>query len=163
MLKKQSAIKVFEPTREDNDSSLYSDSESASSDRPPLDIFVKEGELSDDQDVTLTDQDQSLSEEQTYRETMRGIQSYMGWTHIPDMDTSTNNADDNPFTGQKVQTPGKVSVQMPSDDWLCKKLSKLNISLVEGYPSHSSEAGGLLKHQFCATSEVPSQVLRAVF
>ena len=72
----------------------------------------------------------------------------MGWTHIPDMDTNTSNADDNLFAGSKVQTPGKVSVQMPTDDWLCKKLSKLNVTLVEGYPSRSSEAGGVLKDQF---------------
>ena len=37
---------------------------------------------------------------------------------------------------------------MPSYDWLCRKLGKLNITLVEGYPSGSSEAGGLFKDQF---------------
>ena len=135
---------MVEPTRKDS----FSDSDSISSDRPSVDIFVEEGELSDDQDVTLTDTDQSVSEEQTYRETMRGIRSYMGWNHIPDMDTSTSNSDDNPFAGHKVQTPGKVSVQMPADDWLCRKLGKMNITLVEGYPSSSSEASGLMKDQF---------------
>ena len=99
-----------------------------------MDIFVEEGELSDDQDVTLTNLGQG------------GIQSYMGWN--PDMDTSANNADNNPFTGPKVQTPGKISVQMSTDDWLFMKLSNLNITLVEGYPSRNPEAGGLLKDQF---------------
>ena len=37
---------------------------------------------------------------------------------------------------------------MPADEWLCKKIGKLNLTLVEGYPSCSSEAGGLLKDQF---------------
>ena len=37
---------------------------------------------------------------------------------------------------------------MPTDEWLCKKMGKLNLTLVEGYPSRSSEAGGLLKDQF---------------
>ena len=37
---------------------------------------------------------------------------------------------------------------MPTDDWLCRKLNKLNLTLVEGYPSQSSEASGLLKDQF---------------
>ena len=119
-----------------------------SSDRPSVDIFVVEGELSDVQDVTFTDPDQSLSEEQTYRETMSEIRSYMGWTHIPDMDTNSSNSDDNPFAGPKMQTPGKVSVQMPTEEWLCKRLSKLNITLVEGFPSHSSESSGLLKDRF---------------
>ena len=101
-----------------------------------------------DQDVTVADPDQSLSEEQNYRETMRGIRSYMGWTHIPDMDTSATTSDNNPFADLKTQVPGKVSVQIPTNDWLCRKLSKLNLTLVEGYPSGSSEASDLLKDQF---------------
>ena len=70
----------------------------------------------------------------------------MGWTHIPDMDASAATSDDNPFAGPKTQNP--VSVQMPTDDWLCRKLNKLNLTLVEGYPSRSSEASVLLKDQF---------------
>ena len=98
--------------------------------------------------MSLTNPDQSLSEEQTYRDTMRGIRSYMGWTHIPDIDSSATTSNGNAIAGPKVQTPGKVMVQMPTDDWLCRKFSKLNLTLVEGYPSHSFEAGGLLKDQF---------------
>ena len=125
------------------------DSDSDFSDQPPVDIFVEEGELSDkDPDATATDPDQTLSEEQNYRETMRGIRSFMGWTHIPDMDSAAATSDDNPFAGPKAQLMGKVSVKMPTDEWLCRKMGKLNITLVEGYPSRSSEAGGLLKDQF---------------
>ena len=114
-----------------------------------MDIFVEEGELSDqDPDATVTDPDQTLSEDQNYRETMRGIRSYMGWTDIPDIDTTTSTSDDNPFAGPRTQSTGKVSVKMPTDEWLCKKMGKLNLTLVEGYPSRSSEAGGLLKDQF---------------
>ena len=72
--------------------------------------------MSEDQDVTITDPDQSLSEEQTYRETMRGIRSYKGWSHIPYMDTSAATSEDNPFASPKTQVPVKVSVQMPTDD-----------------------------------------------
>ena len=56
------------------------------SDRPPVKLFVEEGELSDDQE--LTEHDLPASEEQTYRETMRGIRSFMGWSHVPDVDSS---------------------------------------------------------------------------
>ena len=87
-----------------------------------MDIFVEEGEFSEDQDATITNPDQSHSEEQTYRETMRGLWSYIGWSHIPDLDTSATTSDDNPFAGPKTQVPGKVSVQMPTDDWLFRKL-----------------------------------------
>ena len=136
---------AFQPTR--RNTSSESDSDSVS-DRPPVDIFVEEGELSDELDATVTDPDQSLSEEQSYRETMRGIRSFMGWTHIPDMDTIASSSDDNPFAGPRLQTPGKVSVQLPTDEWLCQKLAKLNLTLTDGYPSRSAESGGLQRDQF---------------
>ena len=118
------------------------------SDRPPVDIFIEEGELSDELDATVTAPNHSPSEEQSYKETMRGIRSFMGWTHIPDMDTTTGSSEDNPFAGPKLQTPGKISVQLPTDEWLCWKLSNLNLTLTDGYPSHSAEAGGLQRDQF---------------
>ena len=118
------------------------------SDRPPVDLFPEEGELSTEQEVTISDPDQSLSEEQSYWETMRGIRSYIGWNHIPDIDSSPTTSDDNPFAGPKLQTPGKVSVNLPTDEWLCRKMAKLNLTLVQGYPTRTSEAGGLLRDQF---------------
>ena len=63
----------------------------------------------------------------------------MGWSHIPDMDTYINTADNNPFAGPKTQVPDKVFVQVPVDDWLCRTLNKLNITLVKGYHSQISE------------------------
>ena len=127
--------------RRDSSPASDSDSDSLSSDRPPL-------ELSDEQEFNASKHDQSLSEEQSYRETMRGIRSYMGCHHVPDLDSSTTTADDNPFAGPKLQTAGKVSVNLPIDEWLCKKMSKLNLTLVQGYPTRTSEAGGLLRDQF---------------
>ena len=62
-----SVSSAFQPTR--RNTSSESDSDSVVSDRPPVDIFVEEGELSDELDATVTDPDQSLSEEQSYRET----------------------------------------------------------------------------------------------
>ena len=72
----------------------------------------------------------------------------MGWTHIPDVDSGAKTSDDNPFAGPKLQAPGKVSVNLPTDEWLCNKLSKLNITLVQGYPSRTAEAGTLQRDQF---------------
>ena len=63
----------------------------------------------------------------------------MGWSHIPDMDTSAATSEDNPFVSPKTQASGKVSVQIPTNDWLCRKLSKLNLALVDGYPFRSSK------------------------
>ena len=139
---------AFDTSRKDSPSSSGSDSDSLSSDRPPLDIFPEEGELSDDQEANLTDHEHSLSEEQSYWETMRGIRSYMNWDHIPDIDSGATTSEDNPFAGPKVHTPGKVSVNLPTDEWLCRKMPKLNMTLVQGYPTRTSEAGGLLRDQF---------------
>ena len=50
----------------------------------------------------------------------------MGWSNTPDMDRTSNQSNDNPFAGPKTPVP--------------RKLSRLNIPVVEGYPSRSSEA-----------------------
>ena len=134
-------------SRRDSVSSLSSEAGSLS-DNPPLDLYTEEGELSEDPDHPVTDPDQPVSEEQNYRDTMQGIRSFMGWSHIPEMDSTASTSDDNPFAGPKTVTPGKVSVKMPTEDWLCRKLAKLNVTLVEGYPSRGSEAGGLAKDVF---------------
>ena len=134
-------------TRKDSISSLSSAADSLS-DQPPLELYTEEGELSDDQDQSVTEQDQPVSEEQNYRDTMQGIRSFMGWSDIPELESTTNTADDNPFAGPKTVAPRKVSVRMPTEDWLCRKLAKLNLTLVEGYPSRGSEPGGLGKDVF---------------
>ena len=138
------------PVRKTSVSSMDTDSDTNLSDRPPVSpIFVEEGELSDqDHEASVNDPDLTHSEEQNYRETMSGIRSFMGWSHIPEIDTTTSKSEDNPFADPKAQPTGKVSVTMPTDEWLCSKMGKLNLTLTEGYPSRSSEAGGLLKDQF---------------
>ena len=49
--------------------------------------------------MAVSEHDQSISEEQTYGETMRGIHSFMDWSNIRDMDSSNNASDDNHFAG----------------------------------------------------------------
>ena len=137
---------AFDVSRKESSSS--DDDSDSSSDQPPLDILPEEGELSDELEANFSDQEQSLSEEQSYRETMRGIRSYMGWDHIPDIDSGTTTSEDNPFAGPKPHAPGKVSINLPTDEWLCRKMTKLNITLTQGYPSRTSEAGGLQRDQF---------------
>ena len=122
------------------------------SDQPPVDLYVEEGELWDDQDMTVTELDQIPSAEQTNWETMRGIRSYMGWINIPDVDSSNTASDDKPFSGPKVPVPGKVSVTRPTEDWLCKKLSKLNVTLTRSF-----EASGLMKDQFLRPAKSQSK------
>ena len=75
----------------------------------------------------------------------------MGWHHIPDYDNSAACMVDNPFAGSRLKTTGKVSVKLPVDEWLCKKLENLNVTIPEGYPSRNSETSGLLRNQFVKT------------
>ena len=127
------------------DTDLASDTESL----PCITGHVEEGKLSDiEQDLSLTDNDQALCEEQNYRETMQGIRSFMGWSHIPDVDSALSSSEDNLFAAPKQQPSGKISVNLPTDDWLCHKMDRLNLTLTQGYPSKSAEAGGLLRDQF---------------
>ena len=71
----------------------------------------------------------------------------MGWHKVPEFE-SVSSFDDNPFAGSRVQPTGNVSVKLPVDDWLCKKMEKLNLTITEGYPARNSETAGLLKDQF---------------
>ena len=74
----------------------------------------------------------------------------MNWHHIPDYDNSAASMD-NPFAGSRVKTTGKVSVKLPVNEWLCKKLEKLNVTIAKGYPARNSETSGLLRDQFVKT------------
>ena len=70
------------------------------------------------------------------------VHSYMGWTHISDIDANVSSADDHPFAAPKQQPVVKVSVNIPTDDWLCRKMAP-----TQGYPSRSFETGGLQRDQ----------------
>ena len=91
--------------------------------------------------------DQEVSEEANYRETIRGVRSFMGWHKVPEFE-SVSSSDDNPFAGSRVQPTGKVSVKRPVDDWLCEKMDKLNLTITGGYPARNTDAAGLPKDQF---------------
>ena len=91
----------------------------------PTSGVIEEGEFSDpNNNLTTAETDQALSEEQSYRETVRGIRSFMGWTHILDVDNSSSSADDNPFAASKQQPLGRISVKLPTDEWLCRRMDK---------------------------------------
>ena len=112
----------------------------------PAPETFEEGELSEVEDqpeLHTGDSDWAISEDQNYRETVRGVWAFMGWTHIPDLEYSPTYRTDNPWVGHRSQPVGKVSVLLPPEDWLCQKLENLNLVLIEGYPSKSSEPGGL--------------------
>ena len=70
----------------------------------------------------LLDVDQELSTEQTYRETMSGVRSFMAWNDIPEFDSASSSQDDNLFPGSRTSHTGKVSVNVAVDEWLCRKI-----------------------------------------
>ena len=38
--------------------------------------------------------------------------------------------------------------QLPTDEWPCRNLAKMNLTLTDGYPCRGAEAGGLQRDQF---------------
>ena len=90
---------------------------------------VEEGEVSepdpepgDQPDSDSGEKDKIMSEDQNYRETVRGVRAFMGWSHILDLEYSPTSRADNPWTGHRSQPVGKVSVLLPPEDCLCKKI-----------------------------------------
>ena len=88
---------------------------------------IGEGELVTASDTELPpDQENIQTEDQSYRETVRGVRSYMGWDFIPDLESSATSSSDNPWAGGRPQPVGRVSVAFPAEEWLCKKFEDLN-------------------------------------
>ena len=126
-----------------------SDSEEEFQSEPgsPVDGNIRDGSP----DLTRYESaDQELSEESTYRETIRGVRSFMGWHQIPEFDIVPS-TDDNPFAGSRVKPTRKVSVKLPVGGWLCRKMEKLNLTVAVGYPSKNTQTAGLLRDQFVKT------------
>ena len=129
-----------------------SDIEDELDNEPESPAVISDQEVLSDRDRPKDDElDQEISEEANYRETMRGVCSFMIWHQIPDFDSSSSSLDDNPFAGSRTQTSRKVSIKLLADDWLCRKLEKLNATIFEGYPSRNAETAGLLRDQFVKT------------
>ena len=74
----------------------------------------------------------------------------MGSHQIPEFDI-VSPSDDNPFASSRVKPTGKVSVKLPVDDWLCRNMEKLNLTVAEDYPSKNTQTAGLLRDQFVKT------------
>ena len=100
-----------------------------------------------DRDASRDDPETEPTEEANYRETM----SFMNWHRVPEFETMSFTADDNPFAGARAQPTGKVGVKLPVDDWLCRKMSSLNLTVKEGYPTRNTDNTGLLRDQFIKT------------
>ena len=62
---------------------------------------------SPDRDVPRDEADQEPTEEANYRETMRGVRSFMNWHKNREFETVSSAADDNLFAGARVQPPVK--------------------------------------------------------
>ena len=58
-----------------------------------------------DQKASISEQDcdHHISEEQNYRETNRGVRSYIGWHQVPEFESAASSQDGNPFAGPKSQ------------------------------------------------------------
>ena len=124
-------------------------------DLPPQELYE---ELSGEEEESATEEGevssevidhQDQTEDMTYRETVRSVRSFMGWSHIPVYKSVLSEPDksNNPWKGKNPKKPARISVAMPPDDWLCQKLEKLNTTVAEGYPSRAQDSAGLKKDQ----------------
>ena len=127
------------------DNTGVSDMEDELCSEPESPAVTSDREVLSDRNPTREDE---VSEEANYGETMRGVRSFMDWHQIPDIDSSSSSLDDNPFVCSRGQPTGKVSIKLRADDWLYRKLEKLNLTIAEGYPSRNAETAGLLRDQF---------------
>ena len=80
---------------------------------------------------------------------MSDVHSCMDQTHIPDIDSTASSAEDNPFAAPKQQPVSKVSINLPIDDWLYRKMDSLNLTLVQGDLSRSSGTWGFVEGPVC--------------
>ena len=128
----------------------HSDTEFSDDDQPEW----EEGEVSSD-----NFEKPELTEDMTYRETVRSIRSFMGWDHIPPFESDLSEPDksNNPWKGKAPKRPARVSVAMLPDDWLCQKLEKLNTVVAEGYLSHAQDSAGLKRDQFIKVPKTRSR------
>ena len=77
----------------------------------PTHDLEEEGELSGQETCPVTeDTDRLFSEEQNYRETVRGVLLFMGWHHIPEYDSGFSSVDDNSIAGSRTQQTSKISI-----------------------------------------------------
>ena len=109
------------------------------------------GSLSEPEDLLSdTTEKTELTEDMNYRETIHSVRSFMGWHHVLTFESDFTEPDksNNPWKGKNPKRPTRVSVAMPPDDWLCQKLERLNLTVVEGYPCRAQDSTGLKKHQF---------------
>ena len=73
--------------------------------------YADEGKVSDQESTSpdqeeLSDADQELIAEQTYRKTFHGVRSLMAWNDIPEFEPSSSSQADNPFTGSRSSHTG---------------------------------------------------------
>ena len=112
----------------------------------------------DSEDGEISDSETNeQNEEMNYRETVRAVRAFLGWSHIPNFSVADGDRSDNPWKGKNPRKMGKISVELPADDWLCHKMEKLNTRVAEGYPSCSQESAGLKIEQFVRTPNSQSK------
>ena len=87
------------------------------------------------------EKDRIYSEDQSYRETVKGVRACMEWSFIPDREFTAQSRHDNLWTGTRSQPVGKISVAFPPEDWFCRKLEQMNF---DGHMSHWGK--GLVKN-----------------
>ena len=96
--------------------------------------------------VALTSAGEPKSTDQSYRDNIKAIKAYMGWTSLPSVDSDSSGAR-NPFQN-KPTVKGRLSVKFPIDPWIVEHLKDVNDEVAAGYAGKNSDSLGITQNQF---------------
>ena len=89
-------------------------------DFPQSDTELSDDQLDSDEGEIYSDnlEKPKLTEDMTYRETVRSIRSFKGWNHIPpfESDLSESDKSNNPWKGKAPKCPASIFVAIPPDN-----------------------------------------------
>ena len=89
-----------------------------------------------------------LNEDQSNHETVRGIRDCIDWSFISDHKFTARSRQNNPWTGNRSQPVGKISVAFLPEDWFCRKFEQMNLYIINGHVSRSGKRGWSRTDQF---------------
>ena len=120
-------------------------------DREPVCYDDLQEEQASGSEADPQEKERIISEDQSFRETVRGVRAYMDWSFIPDREYTAQSRHDNPWTGTRSQPVHKISVAFPLEDWFCTKFEQMNLYIIDGHVSRSGERGWLRTDQLPKT------------
>ena len=104
---------------------------------------TEDGQLSEFDEIENA---QKMSDEQSYKENIRAVRQFMGWSEVPEF-VPASSREDNPFLAEKPLGSGRLNIQLPVDEYLCRRMDAVNRTVATGYPTKASDTAGLARNR----------------